>query len=57
MVFERGDRDASQVASPGGDRFCRRGGLTSDERMRMKDLEREARERRRANEILRKAQA
>jgi len=35
----------------------RRGGLTSDERSRMKDLERENRELRRANEILRKASA
>ena len=35
----------------------RRGGLTSDERVRMKDLEREVRELRRANEILRKASA
>jgi transposase len=35
----------------------RRGGLTSDERTRMKDLEREVRELRRANEILRKASA
>jgi transposase len=35
----------------------RRGGLTSDERARMKDLEREVRELRRANEILRKASA
>jgi transposase len=35
----------------------RRGGLTSDERTRMKDLERENRELRRANEILRKASA
>src|SRR5512145_619334 len=35
----------------------RRGGLTSDERVRMKDLERENRELRRANEILRKASA
>ena len=34
-----------------------RGGLTSDERQRMKDLEREIRELRRANEILRKASA
>ena len=34
-----------------------RGGLTSDERARMKDLEREVRELRRANEILRKASA
>ncbi len=31
----------------------RRGGLTSDERARMKELERENRELRRANEILR----
>ena len=35
----------------------RRGGLTSDERVRMKDLERENRELRRANEILKKASA
>jgi transposase len=35
----------------------RRGGLSSDERARMKDLEREVRELRRANEILRKASA
>jgi transposase len=34
-----------------------RGGLTTDERGRMKDLERENRELRRANEILRKASA
>lgn len=35
----------------------RRGGLTSEERARMKELERENRELRRANEILRKASA
>jgi len=35
----------------------RRGGSTSDERARMKELEREIRELRRANEILRKASA
>jgi transposase len=35
----------------------RRGGVTSDERARLKDLERENRELRRANEILRKASA
>jgi transposase len=35
----------------------RRRGLTSDERQRLKDLEREVRELRRANEILRKASA
>ena len=34
-----------------------RAGVTSDERARMKDLERENRELRRANEILRKASA
>jgi len=34
-----------------------RGGLTSDERQRLKDQEREIRELRRANEILRKASA
>ena len=35
----------------------RRDGLTSDERVQIKDLEREVRELRRANEILRKASA
>ena len=35
----------------------RRDGTTSDERARLKDLERENRELRRANEILRKASA
>ena len=35
----------------------RRGGLTSDERARVKELERENRELRRANEILKKASA
>ncbi len=35
----------------------RRGGLTSDERARIKELERENRELRRTNEILRKAAA
>ncbi len=34
-----------------------RGGITSDEQARVKDLEREVRELRRANEILRKASA
>ena len=35
----------------------RRGGVTGDERARLKELEREKRELRRANEILRKASA
>jgi len=35
----------------------RRGGLTTDERARIKELERENRELRRANEILKKASA
>ena len=35
----------------------RRAGLTSDERQRLKDLERDNRELKRANEILRKASA
>jgi transposase len=35
----------------------RRGGLSTDERVRMKELERENRELRRANDILRKASA
>ena len=34
-----------------------RGGLTTDERLRLKELEREVRELRRTNEILRKAAA
>jgi transposase len=34
-----------------------RGGLTTDERQRLKDLERDNRELRRTNEILRKASA
>lgn len=34
-----------------------RGGLTTDERQRLKELERECRELKRANEILRKASA
>jgi transposase-like protein len=40
------DRDSGQ-----------RGGLTTDERQRLKELEREVRELTRANEILRKASA
>ncbi len=36
---------------------CRRPGLTTDERQRLKALERENRELKRANEILRKASA
>jgi len=35
----------------------KRGGLTTDERLRLRELEREVRELRRANEILRKASA
>ena len=35
----------------------RRGGLTTDEKARMKELEREVKELRRANDILRKASA
>ena len=35
----------------------KRAGLTTDERTRLKELEREVRELRRANEILRKASA
>ena len=35
----------------------KRGGLSTDEKQRMRDLERENRELRRANEILRKASA
>ena len=36
---------------------CQRGGLTTDERQRLKELERDNRELKRANEILRKASA
>ena len=36
---------------------CRRPGLTTDEKKRMKELEREVKELKRANEILRKASA
>ena len=36
---------------------CQRGGLTTDERQRFKELERENRELKRTNEILRKASA
>ena len=49
--------DAAEVGAPGGVDTGRRGGLTSDQRARMKELERENRELRRANEILRKASA
>ena len=44
------------VSSPSwSDLLDRRGGVTRDEQTRMEDLERENRELRRANEILRKA--
>ena len=50
--------DAAGLGPPGGAGPGRlRGGTTSEERERLKALERENRELRRANEILRKASA
>ena len=49
--------NAAAVGAPGGARHGRRPGLTTDERQRLKELERENRELKRANEILRKASA
>jgi hypothetical protein len=47
--------DPPEVRTP-AERDCgERGGLSLDERQRLKDLERDSRELRRANEILRKA--
>jgi len=45
------------VGAPGRARYCKREGQTSGERERIKALEREVREVRQANEILRKASA
>ena len=50
-------RDAAQLGAPGRARHGPRPGLTTDERQRLKELERENRELKRANEILRKASA
>ena len=50
-------RDASQVGASGGTRPRPATGVTSEERERLKALERENLELRRANEILRKASA
>jgi transposase-like protein len=50
-------RDVAQVGATGERDRGKRPGLTSDERERMKGLERENRELRQANEILRKASA
>ena len=49
--------DAAELGAPGRTRYGQRGGLTTDERQRLKELERDNRELRRANEILRKASA
>ena len=49
--------DAAPVGAADGDRYGRRGGLTSEDQARIKELERENRELRRVNEILRKASA
>ena len=50
-------RDAAPLGPAGGTRRRTRAGVTSDERARLKALERENRELRQANEILRKASA
>ena len=60
--FDRGEdwlhgRDPSRLGPPGGAEPWVTPALTSDERDWMKALERENRELRRANEILRKASA
>ena len=49
--------DAAQLGGAGRARSGARPGLTTDERERIKTLERENRELRQANEILRKASA
>ena len=50
-------RDAAKLGSPGGRNSGARPGATTDDRERIKALERENRELRQANEILRKASA
>ena len=50
-------RDAARLGAPGRARQGLRAGPTTDERERIKALERENRELRQANEILRKASA
>ncbi len=50
-------RDAAQLGSAAEREHCLRAGPTTDERERIKTLERENRELRQANEILRKASA
>jgi len=50
-------RDAAQVGAPDGSRWRRRPGLSSEEAARIKELERENKELRRANEILKAASA
>ncbi len=50
-------RDIAELGPPGGARLGARPGATTDERERIKALERENRELRQANEILRKASA
>jgi transposase-like protein len=50
-------RNAAQLGRKTEVDTGRRDGITSDERQRIKDLEREVRELRRTNEILRKASA
>jgi transposase-like protein len=50
-------RDAAALGPPGRARHRPPPGLTTDERQRLKDLEREVHELKRANEILRKASA
>ena len=61
-LFGRGEvgansGDGPQVGSPVRDRFGWSTGVTTDERQRLKDLERENCELRRANEFLKSASA
>ena len=61
-LFDRGEdrmltRDTSELARQAERDAGRRPGLTTEEREQLKDLKREVRELRRANEILRKASA
>ena len=51
------ERDAASVGAQAERDTGQRAGLTTDERQRLKELEREVRELKRANEILRKASA
>ena len=50
-------RDAPQLGQEGGDRLRQRPGTTTEDKQRIAELEREVRELRRANEILKAASA